>query len=760
MFYSYEILTSRKYGVSTVWLVATLGAKSNSKRLNRKAILEVDVRKACQTIIEPNAPLALRLQSNLLYGVSRVYSQQCGYVLADAQVAQNHIRSLLHSARDDKLVQDAGKANPNQLILQDDPAFALDQALPPLNLDFSMLDILGNDTQRSILSISPHTQLNSTPPPHGSVLRLNIPSSSAGAGAAGTTATYQLPIHDAFKGSGDASSLQKGIVGGTGGFFEDEEHILFDDSTFEFDADGNFREILAPEDELHRGGQSSRIGGDHLANSRPVHREHVKDAGSRVLHDQIDVNKPVDYDEIELLPDAEPLMTGAVQGANVPRSDPSFTLEQSSDTAVASAKRRHQRQKRLPKRLAMDEECQVTKATLMEWQEGYIENMTKAKEAKFNNRQRVDAKNRAYEFVLGNGINNVGRGYGSEKFLNRLYMFSGSYLMPDIMGTSLRVTGKHPRDEESSDSEDSETRRVRTRQDQDEEQLGRGAGYHDDDMMMSMGIDDSGEVGRDAASALQDYASSFMPWNISASVNSHTHGRSSSLALRGIASSQLGSQHGNRLPSASPLVGRGTTLPADLITYGRDDDEDRTVLTEDDDAILRRATVNYPFPLLSSNRSAGSGAGTSNNGVLKDYDIFGPAAAVDTQTASSSQWIKQVLDREAGNFFDYVWNSIEEKNNYDDDEDHYGASTNDEQKWHARRYISFEELFAPGDHSPVVAAQAFYHVLTLATKGVVLVEQDIPEGDEREPLPFGEIRIGVFPPNPVSQPLNPLQHAS
>jgi hypothetical protein len=91
-------------------LVATLGAKSNTKKLTRKAILDVDVRKACETIMEPEAPMALRLQSNLLYGVSRVYSQQCGYVLADTQAAQNNMRALLKVAKNNDLDPEVGKA--------------------------------------------------------------------------------------------------------------------------------------------------------------------------------------------------------------------------------------------------------------------------------------------------------------------------------------------------------------------------------------------------------------------------------------------------------------------------------------------------------------------------------------------------------------------------------------------------------------------------------------------------------------------------
>jgi meiotic recombination protein REC8 len=36
------------------------------KRINRKQILDVDVAKACHTIVNPVAPMALRLQGSLL----------------------------------------------------------------------------------------------------------------------------------------------------------------------------------------------------------------------------------------------------------------------------------------------------------------------------------------------------------------------------------------------------------------------------------------------------------------------------------------------------------------------------------------------------------------------------------------------------------------------------------------------------------------------------------------------------------------------
>lgn len=53
--------------------------------------------------------MALRLQSNLLYGVSRVYSRQCDFVLSDAQVAQNQLRQLLSTVRFEGLDEGAGR---------------------------------------------------------------------------------------------------------------------------------------------------------------------------------------------------------------------------------------------------------------------------------------------------------------------------------------------------------------------------------------------------------------------------------------------------------------------------------------------------------------------------------------------------------------------------------------------------------------------------------------------------------------------------
>jgi len=92
--------------------VSTIGLRSSTRKITRKAIQEVNVKKACETILQPDAPMALRLQGRLLYGLSRVYSQQCHYVLTDAEKVQAHMMAFWTSLRncDDSLDPEAGKS--------------------------------------------------------------------------------------------------------------------------------------------------------------------------------------------------------------------------------------------------------------------------------------------------------------------------------------------------------------------------------------------------------------------------------------------------------------------------------------------------------------------------------------------------------------------------------------------------------------------------------------------------------------------------
>ncbi|OAA61661.1 rad21 rec8 n terminal domain containing protein [Niveomyces insectorum RCEF 264] len=137
MFYSTDILSNKRYALSTVWRAGNTAAGARSTGIRRKAILEVNVQRACGTIKRPpGAPIALRLQATLLYGTARIYQEQCRYVLNDSERIQRAMHKLCNSLLDNKLDHNAGKTKNAQIVLPNDPSFDLDRLqLPPFDFD-------------------------------------------------------------------------------------------------------------------------------------------------------------------------------------------------------------------------------------------------------------------------------------------------------------------------------------------------------------------------------------------------------------------------------------------------------------------------------------------------------------------------------------------------------------------------------------------------------------------------------------------------
>ncbi|GAA6061417.1 hypothetical protein JCM10212_004475 [Sporobolomyces blumeae] len=100
MFYSPQLLTSRKGGFAIVWLASTIGAKGSGavRKLSRKELLSCDLVKACEQIVAPEEPLALRLSSNLLAGVARVYQHQFRIYAADVTQFHQALKKSLAGA--------------------------------------------------------------------------------------------------------------------------------------------------------------------------------------------------------------------------------------------------------------------------------------------------------------------------------------------------------------------------------------------------------------------------------------------------------------------------------------------------------------------------------------------------------------------------------------------------------------------------------------------------------------------------------------
>lgn len=81
MFYSQYVLT-KKGPLAKIWLAAHMQSK-----LTKAMVFATDVRKAVDKIMRPEAPMALRLTSNLLLGVARILSRKAKYLLQESSEA-------------------------------------------------------------------------------------------------------------------------------------------------------------------------------------------------------------------------------------------------------------------------------------------------------------------------------------------------------------------------------------------------------------------------------------------------------------------------------------------------------------------------------------------------------------------------------------------------------------------------------------------------------------------------------------------------
>ncbi len=158
---------------------------------------------------------------------------------------------------------------PDQLLIQDDPAFLAETALPGLDIDFANLDLAsGTASARSSL-LSPHSQQSSQTSnelAEDSALGLVIPTSDTGA----------------FGDAGGFTFLQDGVVPGqendyaAPGELMLEDDAFFPEVDFEFDADGNQREVSVAERERRQiaaGPGRTRLGSSSAASGQ-VRREH------------------------------------------------------------------------------------------------------------------------------------------------------------------------------------------------------------------------------------------------------------------------------------------------------------------------------------------------------------------------------------------------------------------------------------------------------------------------------------------------------
>ncbi|KAJ2989012.1 hypothetical protein NUW58_g3681 [Xylaria curta] len=647
MFYSHEILTSRQYGVATIWLVATTG-KSRTRRVTRKAIQEVDVQRACGKILEPGAPIALRLQGNLLYGVSCVHNQQCTYLVTDAKKTQDQMKLFFNTFSGNHLDPEAGKTRPENNLIEDDPAF--DPGIPlPLyeleNLVASQVNTLKTSSQMS----PPTSQFSASQSPgQGFAMQLDIGNSSS-------SGRHGSPF-----GLEGLSSAQKP-----------------GDWGLEIDENGNIVESAGPivEDEQPQ-----------LPPLPPVSTEqmpaHVARFGGHPVSDgQGDVIM-----QEELFPEVEPF--------------PERQLHMPWQDDVQTARQAPTRRSR---RLQVDNETQISRTVLRQWQSHYLENCATRPRRLVSVAQ---AKRNAMLLTFGLGVGNIGQSIGVPGLIHPLALeFSGDALFMAITGIEVEKPRGRRRtfSEAIEDDGQEEERRLRPRwMEEKEENEQARAGEEDGFIDLDGNFADIAlpEVGREAEHPMSDHhlSSTLLPWN-----------RGSSAVPGSSTRAPNPTQQGRDL--SSPLGKRRDSQ--DIVRYS-------------DDA---------PMGGFGSDGNLGRGLGSADSSFdgMQVLD-FGPegyaleAEPTAEEIQAHNDRLFAQLDREGHNFIKFIQDAVNQD----------GERRRDIDFEMDRKWLAFDDLFIPRVTPRPTAAQAFYHTLCLVTKGRMYVEQD-----DADLAPFGAIWIGT-----------------
>lgn len=603
-------------------------------------------------------------------------------------------------------------------MILDDPAFLAD--IPALDFDLNFDNVLNIDSQHSLVSSvrsrSGSTQLGS----QGSqknMLEIQIPSS-----APRGTPGYQLPPMP-FGSSAHKTPSAAGYAGDIGfmsNTYDEDGMGLLDELDFEFDADGGMVEGDAEERARVRSAVAQRasrnyagIGRADSAASDRVRQEHEDAIVGRLDRMELKLDEDGDFnmmqmDEDLVLPDADafqPHPRQRISSEHLTSKFPEVPTSEMTEIAVPVKKKRAKAA--LKKAITDTEAISYRNSDFKYWQESYADNMASQRDVKRNNAIKNHAKANAEVFLFGNGIGGIGRVISSVSngSVHPLAWLQGDMLRNLIINEPIEAASseqarKRRLSISSTVEADEEARKRRHSEEDPEAQRGQNEDVTplNDDLTL-FGLDNSAEMGRDAPTPLAEHQSSAMPWNVSSSLKSFRAGDLSLPRQRGVRASSIVSHRvgpPSRVSAQSPLVGRGRLL-SDFEDIRRDES---------------------PSP---PERGRDQFAGASDNVILAldedEFEMHGPAAAVDTQTAGNSQWLAEALETESYNFLEFVKNTAAE---IEIDEEIAEVEREEDRTW-----VGFEKMFPPKQGTTkIVAAQAFYHVLSLATKNLMGVEQE------------------------------------
>ncbi|OTB04681.1 hypothetical protein M426DRAFT_11316 [Hypoxylon sp. CI-4A] len=635
-------------------LIATVGRNSSAGRVSRKAIQEVDVQKACGQIIEPGAPVALRLQGQLLYGVSRVYSQQCAYMLADLIKIQTHMHVFFTKFGQNQLDPAAGQARPENLIIMNDPDFVPELVLPAFDFDSLVANSQGTNKTSSQMSPFGSSLISNSQSPNEPIhVHLGLRSDTPGP-------------HNSQYGLQGLSSSQKPEAAPLV-IHQDEEFVGGDDWGMEIDENGNILEIAEPaivQDDFDLPPLPTGEGENRgQVDAQQPNQQNTDEQGDIIMEDMEQV-------QAEVFPQ---------QQQQQQRNDHDAFVDDQPRPAPS-------RRKRKARVLQADEETQISRAELKDWQNDYLQNCTTKK---VRTAGPAQSKANAMLLTFGLGLGNIGRNLGVPRMIYPLALeFSGDSLFTTFTGLQVLEQPRGTRrsaSESIQDDDELNERRVRPRLDDEANQQGRGQAGEDVFIQDDQMIHSSPEVGREAQPPMSDHLSSAlrMPWN---------QGRGSSLIP---GSSVRGSAQ------------KGRTLSSPL----------------------NRGNI-QDLEHFSDGPSLGGGGDDFGMGILPSDDFDGFNLQEGAGASQEPQQQEGSLGIETMNFFDFMEDTIRDN----------GERRSDEDFDINRKWIAFDDVFVPLETKRSTACQAFYHTLCLATKGRVSVEQ---AGQGTPNDPFGGIWVGV-----------------
>ena len=132
-------LLTKRSGLQTAWLLATLGSKLASKKSVKNDILNISIQDVCQELARTCQDHNIRHLSQILYGISLVFKSQIGYLYNDIALVNTRLRkeymfSTLIHRKEAFVGTPSSKLDNNskgQAFLKNDPLFNIHLDLNP-----------------------------------------------------------------------------------------------------------------------------------------------------------------------------------------------------------------------------------------------------------------------------------------------------------------------------------------------------------------------------------------------------------------------------------------------------------------------------------------------------------------------------------------------------------------------------------------------------------------------------------------------------